>query len=361
MTLAVAVEHGFPGFGLHVGFSAPSSGVTVLFGPSGCGKSTVLAVIAGLLRPRHGTVALNGAVLLNTGAGVDVPAEQRRCGMVFQDARLFPHLSVEANLRFGLRRAPRDAAGPALQEITDLLGLAPLLRRRPAGLSGGERQRVALGRALLSRPRLLLMDEPLAALDDTRKSEILPFLAKLRDVLTIPMLYVTHALDEVDRLADTLVLMDAGKVVAAGNLPALSVRPDLPLATRRDAGAVLPCIVLDHDPARGLTRLGFAGGRLFVPLNGLAIGTPVRLRLQARDVSVGIGKPGGLSIQNILPAQVVALTALPGGHEAHLTLQIGPSRILARVTRDAVERLGLTPGRAVWALVKSVAFDGQAP
>ena len=354
--LEVAARHGFGGFALDVAFHAPG-GVTALFGASGSGKSTVLAVVAGLLRPGAGRVALDGLALLDTAGGIDVPAERRRCGVVFQEARLLPHLSVETNLRYGARRAPRDAAGPGFGEVVDLLGIAPLLRRRPRALSGGERQRVALGRALLSRPRLLLMDEPLAALDAPRKAEILPFLERLRDVSGLPILYVTHALDEVDRLADTLVLLEAGRVLAAGPLEALAARTDLPaLSGRRDAGAVLACTVDAHDAARGLTQLGFAGGQLEVPLRPEPAGARLRLRLRARDVAIATEAPRGISTCNILPATVRAIHPA-GPHEAYVTLEIGPTPVLARLTRDAVARLGLAPGLEAFALVKSTAFD----
>jgi molybdate transport system ATP-binding protein len=356
--LEVSLRHRFPGFALDARFAAPMPGVTAVFGPSGCGKSTLLSVVAGLLRPEEGRVALDGTVLLDTAALVSVPPERRRCGVVFQDARLFPHLSVATNLRYGLRRAPRGAEGPTPEEVVALLGIGHLLHRRPAALSGGERQRVALGRALLSRPRLLLMDEPLAALDAPRRAEVLPYLARVRDRLRLPILLVTHALDEVDRLADHLVLMEAGRVLAAGPVEALSARTDLPLlAGRRDAGVLLACTVLDHDPARGLTRLGFEGGELRVPLREEAAGTALRLRVRARDVSVSAEEPHGLSVQNILPALLEGIEpAAP--HEAMLRLRVGPAVLLARVTGDAVARLGLSPGRPLWALVKSVAFAG---
>ena len=355
--LDISVRHRLGAFSLDVNFSAQVPGVTALFGPSGSGKSTVLSIVAGLLRPQLGRVALEGAVLLDTAAGVDVPAERRRCAVVFQDAKLLPHLSVETNLRYGARRAPREASGPAFDEVVALLGIAPLLRRRPRALSGGERQRVALGRALLARPRLLLMDEPLAALDDARKSEILGFLERLRDVARVPVLYVTHALDEVDRLADTLVLMEAGRVLAAGPLEALAARTDLPaLSGRRDAGAVLACIVQAHDAARGLTRLAFPGGALQVPLRPESAGTRLRLRLRARDVTVATEAPRGISSHNIVPSTIGAV-APAGLNEVYVTLLVGPTPLLARVTRDSVAELGLTPGRAVFALVKSTAFD----
>ena len=353
----VSVRHCLGAFSLDVGFNAQTPGVTALFGPSGSGKSTVLAVVAGLLRPQAGRVALGGTVLLDRASGVDVPAERRRCAVVFQDAKLLPHLSVESNLRYGARRAPREASGPDFAEIVDLLGIAPLLRRRPRALSGGERQRVALGRALLARPRLLLMDEPLAALDGARKGEILGFLELLRDVARVPVLYVTHALEEVDRLADTLVLMEAGRVLAAGPLDVLAARTDLPmLSGRRDAGAVLFCTVRAHDPSRGLTGLAFPGGELQVPLRPESVGTRLRLRLRARDVAVATEAPRGFSSHNILPGAVSAIAPF-GPHEAFVTLQVGPTPLLARLTRDAVATLGLAPGKAVYAVVKSTAFD----
>jgi len=355
--LDVTARHRFGGFALDVAFGAPTPGVTVLFGPSGSGKSTVLSVIAGLLRPQAGRVALDGLVLLDTAGRVELPAERRRCGVVFQDTKLLPHLSVETNLRYGARRAPREAAGPGFEEVVELLGIAPLLRRRPRALSSGESQRVALGRALLSRPRLMLMDEPLAALDGPRKAEIMPFLERLRDIARVPVLYVTHALDEVDRLADTLVLMDAGRVVASGPLEELAARTDLPsFSGRRDAGAVLPCRVDAHDAHRGLTRLGFAGGELLVPLRPEPAGTRLRLRLRARDVAVATKPPRGISSHNIL-ACTVAAVAPAGPYEAFITLHVGPTPLLARLTRDAVARLALAPGVAVFALVKSTAFD----
>ncbi|GGC28584.1 molybdenum import ATP-binding protein ModC [Siccirubricoccus deserti] len=360
--LEVTLRHRFGraeanGFALEAGFAMPDSGVTALFGPSGCGKSTILSAVAGLLRPQEGRITLHGTVLLDTAGGIFVAPERRRCGVVFQDSRLFPHLSVASNLRYGLRRAPPDAAGPGFEEVVALLGIAPLLERRPGRLSGGERQRVALGRALLARPRLLLMDEPLAALDAARRGEVLPFLARLRDAAGIPILYVTHALDEVDALADRLVLLEAGRVLAEGPVEALAARTDLPLAARRDAGSLIPCAVAAHDPARGLTRLAFAGGAFHVPLRPEPVGTHARIRLRARDVAVATEQPRGLSTQNILPAILAAITEANAAHEVFLRLTVGPTAILARVTRDSVARLGLRPGMALWAVVKAVTFD----
>jgi molybdate transport system ATP-binding protein len=241
--------------------------------------------------------------------------------------------------------------------VLALLGIERLLDRRPARLSGGERQRVALGRALLMRPRLLLMDEPLAALDAARRAEILPFLARLREAARLPILYVTHALDEVDALADRLVLMEAGKVLAAGTVEELTARTDLPLASRRDAGVVIPCTIEGHDPARGLTRFRFAGGELLAPLHAEPAGTRLRLRLRARDVSVAISPPEGISMQNVLPATLASVAPTGSPHEVFLHLAVGETMLLARVTRDAIERLGLAPGARIWAMIKSVTFD----
>ncbi|WP_426959718.1 molybdenum ABC transporter ATP-binding protein [Muricoccus radiodurans] len=359
--LEVAVGHRFArdsaGFALDARFAAPTPGVTALFGPSGCGKSTTLAAIAGLLRPDSGRIVLEGDVLLDTARGVALPPERRRLGVVFQDARLFPHLSVAGNLRYGARRAPRDATGSSEEEVVALLGIGHLLSRRPRDLSGGERQRVALGRALLARPRLLLMDEPLASLDAARRAEVLPFLARLRDAARVPILYVTHALEEVDALADTLVLMEAGRVLAAGPVDGIAARPDLPLAARRDGGVLLPCTVAAHDAALGLTRLAFPGGALEVPLRGEPRGAAIRVRVRARDVSVATRRPEELSARNILSATVTRAAEVPGlPHEALVVLAVGPTTFLARVTRESLNRLGLEPGRSVWAIVKGAAL-----
>ena len=355
--LDVALRHRFGPFTLDAAFAAPA-GVTVLFGPSGSGKSTVLQAVAGLLRPYGGRVAVGGAVLLDTARGIDVEAARRGCGVVLQDAPLFPHCSVRTNLLYGARRAAKGAAGPGFGEVVELLGIAPLLDRRPRRLSGGERQRVALGRALLSRPRLLLMDEPLAALDAPRRADILPFLQRLRAHAAVPILYVTHDLGEADRLADTMVLMENGRVAACGPLDALCARTDLPLLSgRRDAGVVLSCTVEGHDPVRGLSRLVFPGGALLTPLRGDAVGDVVRLRVRSRDVAVALQPPAGISSHNVLPVRIAAISPA-GAHEAVLTLRAGPTVLLARVTRDAVARLALAPGLDVHALVKAAAFDG---
>lgn len=349
--LEVMIKHAFPGFTLDAAFTAPP-GITALFGPSGSGKSTVLLAVAGLLRPAQARITLGGTPLQ------DLPPHRRRCGVVFQDARLMPHMSVRTNLNYGASRAPLGP-GPDLAAVVGLLGLDALLDRRPRLLSGGERQRVSLGRALLSRPRLLLMDEPLSALDSARKDEILPYLERIRGLA--PILYVTHAMDEVDRLADTLVLLDQGRVLAAGPLEALTARTDLPmLSARRDAGTVLAATTLAHDAATGLTRLGFPGGVLTVPLRPEPPGTVHRVRLPARDIALATSAPTGLSHHNILPATVATL-AEAGPYEAFVTLALGPTTLLSRVTRDAVTRLGLAPGLPVLVLIKSVALGPERP
>lgn len=356
--IEVALRHRFgaAGFALDAAFAAPAAGVTALFGASGCGKSTVIAAIAGLLRPREGRIAVGPRLLLDTASRICLPPEARRCGVVFQDARLFPHMSVATNLHYGLRRAPAGEQGPGFEEVVDLLGLAPLLDRRPGGLSGGERQRVALGRALLARPLLLLMDEPLAALDAQRRSEVLPFLARLCAAARLPILYVTHALDEVDALADHLVLMQAGRVVAHGAVEEMSSRTDLPLlSARRDAGVLLPCMV--ERVEEGVTVLGFAGGTLRTAAHVGPPGARLRMRLRARDVAVATVEPRGLSTSNILPVTLAAILDAPEPAEAFLRLAAGPSVLLARVTRESVQRLELRQGMPLWALVKAVTID----
>lgn len=350
--LLIEAAHQFGDFRLDAAIATPAEGVTAIFGPSGCGKSTLLACVAGLLRPESGRVALEGRVLLDTGRAIFVPPERRRIGVVFQDARLFPHLSVASNLRYGARRAP-PGKGPSSQAVIDLLGIEPLLRRRPGTLSGGERQRVALGRALLARPRLLVMDEPLAALDTARRDEILPFLSQIWRRFHVPMLYVTHALDEVDQLADVLVLMEHGKVLAVGKLDTMALRADLPLAARRDSGAILRCVVTNHDRVHGVTRLAFPGGSLLVSLQAESPGAALRLRIRDRDVAVATEMPRGTSVQNVLEARLETLVhAQPG--EVVLRLRVGESALLARVTSYAAEKLALSPGQTVWAMIKTV-------
>ncbi len=353
--IQVRLRHSFGAFALDLAFSAPTPGVTVLFGPSGAGKTSVVAALAGLLRPQYGQITVDGTPLQDSDAGLFLPPEHRRLGLVFQDARLFPHMSVESNLRYGMRRAPRGPIGFA--DVVDLLGIGALLQRRPHSLSGGERQRVAIGRALLSQPRLLLMDEPLASLDLARKAEILPYLLRLKTMLALPIVYITHAPDEVFAIADTLVLLEAGRVLAAGPLTELTARGDLPLAARDDAGAVLPAEIAEHHPARRLSLLHSGAMRLWLPLVDAPVGTRLRLRIPAREIILATAAPEGISLHNIVPGRVRAVTEDAARHAALVEIDAGGAVLLARITPDAVTRLALAPGVAVLALIKSMAVD----
>ncbi len=366
--LEVSLRHRFPGgASLELSFAAPLPGVVALFGPSGSGKSSVVHCIAGFLRPDRGLVRIGEAVLSDDR--VWVRPERRRIGMVFQEARLFPHLTVAANLRYGARRAPAalPARGaPDFEELVALLGLERLLGRRPHGLSGGERQRVAIGRALLSRPLLLAMDEPLAGLDDERRADILPYLARLRERLSLPILYVTHAIDEVIRLADTLVLLRAGRVAACGPVASLlgDVRGDL--AGREDAACLLEGRIVGAEAQTGLAQVAAGGFVLRVPGSGRSVGAMVRLKIPAREVMLAAASAGErlplLSVQNVLATRVVALAEdLPRGV---VTVSLRPDAqdgadggvILAQVTADSARRLSLSPGSRALALVKSVSI-----
>lgn len=355
MSLTLHLRHRYPMLDLDITFEVPTPGVTALFGPSGAGKSTTIAAVAGLLRPDTARIAFDGQVLVDTGAGLWLPPERRRIGVVFQDPRLFPHMTVAANLRFGLRRAPRGSIG--FQEVVDLLGIGPLLARRPHTLSGGERQRVAIGRALLAQPRLLLMDEPLASLDAARKDEIMPFLIRLKSALNLPILYVTHALDELTRLADSLVLIEAGRAIAHGALTEVAARGDLPLAQRDDAGAVLLCRVGAHNAARQLTQLDADGTTFLVPLLDMPVGADCRIRIPAREVILAGQRPSAISVQNIVPGTVRQVTSDVARHSALVEIALASGALLSRVTPDAVARLALSPGAPVLALVKSTAIE----
>ena len=353
MPLSIAVDHARRDFSLSVAFTAPSPGITVLFGPSGAGKSTVLLAVAGLFRPDRVQVELNGEKLHR------LAAHRRRIGVVFQEGRLFPHLSVERNLLYGYRRAPKRTPERRLDpaDIAELLGLQTLLRRRPAQLSGGERQRVAIGRALLSQPQLLLMDEPLASLDMARRGEILPYLQRLRDQLRLPVLYVTHAIEEVQRLADYVVLLDRGQMLGAGPLLELATRVDMPLAARDDAAGILNGYVHDHEPERGLTSVACGGQVYLIPQRDIAVGSPVRLRVPAREVILSTDLPRGISVNNIMPAMICAVRMDPVSHAALVEIDVGGGQLLSRITMDAADRLHLRPGVRVIALIKSMSIE----
>ena len=342
-------------FCLDVDLDLPLRGISALFGHSGSGKTTVLRAIAGLERAPGGVVALGDEVWQDDARGVFVPVHQRAIGYVFQEASLFPHLSVRANLEFGRKRVPVHERRFALEPVTALLGIAGLLERRPDGLSGGERQRVAIARALLASPRLLLMDEPLAALDLRRKQEILPYLERMHAELAIPIVYVSHAPDEVARLADHLVLLDAGKAVASGPLTETLARVDLPPSFADDAGVVLDTILAGHEED-ALSRLEFAGGALFVGRRREAIGTHLRCRIHARDVSLALDRPQGTSIVNRLPAVVTAVAATDTPGHVLVQLRMGESPLLARITERSRRELGIAPGLRLWVQIKGVAL-----
>ena len=342
-------------FQLDVDLDLPLHGISALFGHSGSGKTTVLRAIAGLERAPGGVVARGDEVWQDDARGVFVPVHQRAVGYVFQEASLFPHLSVRANLEFGRKRVPVHERRFALEPVTALLGIENLLERRPDGLSGGERQRVAIARALLASPRLLLMDEPLAALDLRRKLEILPYLERMHGELAIPIVYVSHAPDEVARLADHLVLLDAGKAVASGPLTETLARVDLPPSFADDAGVVLDSILAGHEED-ALSRLEFAGGALFVGRRREAIGTHLRCRIHARDVSLALDRPQGTSIVNRLPAVVTAVAATDTPGHVLVQLRMGESPLLARITERSRRELGIAPGLRLWVQIKGVAL-----
>jgi molybdate transport system ATP-binding protein len=348
--LQVNVRLGFPGFALDVAQDFALSGVTAIFGRSGSGKSTLLRIIAGLETRATGQVTLDGTVWQD--GTLRMPPEQRGVGYVFQDTRLFPHLSVRGNLDFALKRA-RGLGGPGLDEVVTAFDLGPLLARRPTALSGGERQRVAIGRALLTAPAILLMDEPLAALDEARKAEILPYLERLRDEGGVPILYVSHAMAEVARLANRVVLIEAGRITATGTAAEILSDPAIaPGLGLREAGALLTARVAAQDED-GLTRLDSAAGPLWLPRVAAPVGASLRIRILAQDVMLATMRPEGLSALNILPV-IVRDIRQGDGPGALVRLDAAGDALLARVTRRSVEALGLTPGRAVFAVLKAV-------
>ncbi|HUO93143.1 MAG TPA: molybdenum ABC transporter ATP-binding protein [Rhizomicrobium sp.] len=358
MTIDIRLHHRFGSFVIDAAFAIDKPGITALFGPSGAGKSTVANAVAGLFRPAEGRIVLGDRIVFDSKERIFLPPRARRVGYVFQDSRLFPHMSVENNLRFGWRRAEPRADANEFARIVDMLGLESLLARKPAKLSGGEKSRVALGRALLSSPDLLILDEPLAALDAARKAEILPWLERLRDAARLPMIFVTHALDEVARLADQVVLLRKGRVEARG--AAFDLLPDLEfasLAGTTPLGAVLPAKVAVHRDD-GLTELAFDGGALFVPQLDAEAGTPLRVRLRAEDVMLARVIPGAISANNVLSTTVVAARVADESH-ADVQLLCGFTKIVSRITRASYQRLEIKPGMPIFAIVKSVIVDSR--
>ncbi|MBV9587883.1 MAG: molybdenum ABC transporter ATP-binding protein [Alphaproteobacteria bacterium] len=357
--LSVAVRHKFGDFLLDAAFES-GAGLTALFGRSGSGKTSLVNAIAGLIRPDRGRIALDGEVLTDTAAGIFLPARRRHVGYVFQEGRLFPHLTVRQNLLYGRWFTSQRVRAGEIEHVVDMLGIGGVLGRRPANLSGGEKQRVAIGRALLAHPRLLVMDEPLASLDDERKSEILPYIERLRDEFAIPIVYVSHAIAEVTRLATTMVIMSEGRVAAVGPTAEIMGRIDLfPLTGRAEAGAILNTRVAEHDVRFGLTTLRTAAGDLRVPYIDMRLGASLRVRIRARDVMIALQPPQGLSALNVLPATVAEIAPADGA-SVEMRLDCAGEALIARLTRRSVEGLGLMPGRQVYAVIKSIAFDHQA-
>ncbi|RUZ71370.1 molybdenum ABC transporter ATP-binding protein [Mesorhizobium sp. M7A.F.Ca.US.006.01.1.1] len=356
MSVLVDISHRLGGFAIDARFESAGR-LTALFGASGSGKTTLIDMIAGLIRPDKGRIEVDGRVLVDTGAGIFVPKHKRRIGMVFQDARLFPHMSVAGNLRYGRWFTPPAERYADIDAVVDLLGIGPLMNRRPAKLSGGEKQRVAIGRALLASPRLLLMDEPLASLDEARKAEILPYVERLRDETKIPIVYVSHSVAEVARLASDVVMLAQGNVIASGPTEAVMQRLDLlPAEERGEGGAVLDTKVLHHDEPFGMTVLRSAAGELRVPQLAMKAGTPVRIRIRARDVMIATEKPRGLSALNILPGTITTMS--PGeGPAVEVGIDCNGATVLARITEQSRQALKLHLGGKVFAVIKTVSFD----
>ncbi|MES2295179.1 MAG: molybdenum ABC transporter ATP-binding protein [Pseudomonadota bacterium] len=349
MSAQVAIRHRQGDFTLDVEFTAAAGGVTALFGPSGSGKSSIVHALAGLTRPDQGRIVLEGRTVLDTRAGIFVPPEKRRAGLVFQDARLFPHMNVEKNLLFGWRRSEMRASAPDVSRTIALLGLEPLLKRAPKHLSGGEKSRVALGRALLASPDILLLDEPLANLDAARRADILPWLERLRDIARIPIFYVSHSLDEVARLADRVVLLDAGRVRAQGSVFDLLAG----LGAEKPLGAVLQATVGDIQD--GLSTLLFDGGVLLATEVGQP-GKQVRVRIGADEILIAREAPKAISANNILPVTISNVRL--DGMRAEVEMHCGSARLVARITAASVQRLQLKAGICAFAVIKSVIVEG---
>ncbi len=357
------IEAAFSGnlgsFALDVAFEAPMTGITALFGPSGCGKTTLLRCVAGLSR-LSGRLAAAGEVWQDDARGLFRKPHERPVGYVFQEPSLFAHLDVENNLLYGAKRAERRGAGDGLAfgDVVELLGIAPLLGRATATLSGGERQRVAIGRALLSQPRLLLMDEPLAGLDRFAKDEILPYLEALHERLSIPILYVSHDIAEVTRLADRAIMLSQGRKIAEGPVEDILERLDLqPETGRFEAGVLITARVASHDERFKVTRLDHHGQTITIPYSAFAIGQQVRLRIRARDVALATQRPEKTSFRNVLAGTVAQIVEEPETAFAETLIDVGGARLRARITRDAAAELALEPGKPVYALIKSISFD----
>ena len=356
MTLSVDIRHRLGAFELDAAFES-SGRLTALFGPSGSGKTSLINLIGGLIRPDKGRIAADGRVLVDTGTGTFLPKHKRRIGYVFQDARLFPHMTVSQNLRYGRFFSPKSERYADMGAVVELLGIGGLLDRRPNLLSGGEKQRVAIGRALIASPQLILMDEPLASLDEARKAEIMPYIERLRDETKIPIVYVSHSISEVARLASDVVVLAAGKVTASGSTREIMQRLDLlPEEERAEGGAVLDLEIKAHDDTFGLSILSSGESEWRLPRIDAATGSSVRVRVRARDVMIATEQPRGLSAMNILPGKISEI-ATGDGTEARVKIDCGGDILVSRITRHSVQALGLKTGKNVFAVVKAVTFD----
>ena len=352
----VDVEQQLGAFRLDVKFAVEAP-IVGLFGRSGAGKTSVINAIAGITTPSRGRIRINEIALFDAAQGINVPPERRRIGYVFQDALLFPHMDVEANLLYGQKLRASNDRPIDDKRVVELLGLGALLRRKPRMLSGGEKQRVPIGRALLAQPRILLLDEPLAALDVARKAEILDYIERLRDELSIPIIYVSHSVAEISRLADTVVLLAEGECLAVGDVDDVMGRLDLRPATGRyEAGSLIETRVAAHDVDDQLTTLAFDGGELIVPYLDAAVGSRVRARIRARDVSLAAERPARVSILNILAGRVATMD-VTDGPVADVQLAVGSAILNARITRRSFRHMGIHVGQDVYALVKSVSFE----
>jgi molybdate transport system ATP-binding protein len=356
MALIVDVIRRLGSFALEARFASEGK-LTAFFGPSGSGKTSLLNIIAGIAHPDQGSIVLNGRTLVDTSRGIFVPKHRRRFGYVFQEARLFPHLTVRQNLLYGQWFTPHPERTIGVEQVLHLLNIQHLLDRRPGALSGGEKQRIAIGRALLTSPHLLLMDEPLASLDESLKEEILPFIERLRDEAQVPIVYVSHSLSEVARLATTVVLIKDGRVVGVGPPTEVLGRREMQTADpTADAGALIEATVSGHDDAFGLTTIRCKAGTLYAPQLSLPVGVPIRLRIRARDVMIATSRPDTLSALNVLPGRVTGVERMGDGL-AEITLDCSGIRLTARLTLKSIDSLSLTPGRDLYAVIKAVSLD----
>ena len=351
------IYHEFDNFTLDAQFEVPA-GITVLFGRSGSGKSTIVRALAGLLSPQRGRIEQDGRLLLDTAAGVNIPAHKRQIGYVFQEPRLFPHMKVRRNLTYGRLFGRGVTAGADFHKVVDMLGIEHLLDRRPTFLSGGEKQRVAIGRALLSGAQMILADEPLSALDEARKNEVLPYFERLRDELNIPIVYVSHSPSEVARIATTVLVIENGRVVASGDARDVLSDPTVTPLGARSAGAVIDAVVMQHH-ADGLSTLNAGPANILVPKVHRDIGTGVRLRIEAQDVMISLSEPQGISALNVIPVTVKELRR-GTGPGVLVQMTFGSNKILSRVTRRSADALGLAAGQQVYAVLKAVSIARES-